>query len=93
MPSDAGFTHSTMARSYFFDGGPGVMISTGYLANAIAGAFPRASSRLWEVFKANYGSKSRVSDLEDTGSESTISLEVDCKQFLELRANLPTGWH
>lgn len=43
----------------------------------------------WEAFKANYGTKSRVSDLEDTGFESTISLEVDCKQFLELRANLP----
>lgn len=83
MPSDAGFTHSTMARSYFFDGGPGVMISTGYLANAIAGAFPRASSRLWEVFKAN--EKAITDTLGD------IRTLVVTEHWAKLRAEIVTA--
>lgn len=39
----------------------------------------------WEVFKVNYLSKARVSDIHDTGYDSTLSLEVDCIPFLEIR--------
>ena len=39
----------------------------------------------WEVFKANYLPKARVSDISDTGFDSTLSLEVDCIPFLEIR--------
>jgi len=40
----------------------------------------------WEVFKVNYLPKARVSDISDTGFDSTLSLEVDCIPFLEIRA-------
>lgn len=39
----------------------------------------------WEVFKANYLPKARVSDISDTGFDSTLSLEIDCVPFLEIR--------
>lgn len=39
----------------------------------------------WEVFKLNYVPKARVSDIADTGYDSTLSLEVDCVPFLEIR--------
>jgi hypothetical protein len=40
----------------------------------------------WEIFKLNYVSKARVGDISDTGFDSTLSLEVDCVPFLEIRA-------
>ena len=39
----------------------------------------------WEVFKVNYHSKARVCDIADTGFDSTLSLEVNCIPFLEIR--------
>lgn len=39
----------------------------------------------WEAFKVNYLPKVRVSDIQDTGYDSTLSLEVDCVPFLEIR--------
>ena len=39
----------------------------------------------WEVFKLNYLPKARVGDITDTGFDSTLSLEVDCIPFLEIR--------
>lgn len=39
----------------------------------------------WEAFKVNYLPKARVADIEDTGFDSTLSLEVDCVPFLEIR--------
>ena len=39
----------------------------------------------WEVFRLNYLPKARVSDISDTGFDSTLSLEVDCIPFLEIR--------
>lgn len=39
----------------------------------------------WEVFKVNYFPKARVCDIADTGFDSTLSLEVDCTPFLEIR--------
>jgi hypothetical protein len=42
----------------------------------------------WEVFKLNYLPKARVCDIEDTGFDDTISLEVDCVPFLEIRVSL-----
>lgn len=41
----------------------------------------------WEVFKVNYLPKAKVKDIQDTGWDSTFSLEVDCVPFLELRAS------
>jgi hypothetical protein len=40
----------------------------------------------WEVFKVNYIPAARVCDIEDYSCNSTLSLEVDCVPFLELRA-------
>jgi hypothetical protein len=40
----------------------------------------------WEIFKLNYLPKARVGDIQDTGFDSTLSLEVDCIPFLEIRA-------
>ena len=40
----------------------------------------------WEVFKVNYLPKARVCDIEDYSCDSTLSLEVDCVPFLEIRA-------
>jgi len=40
----------------------------------------------WEIFKLNYLPKARVGDISDTGFDSTLSLEVDCVPFLEIRA-------
>lgn len=39
----------------------------------------------WEIFKVNYLPKARVSDITDTGFDSTLSLEVDFVPFLEIR--------
>lgn len=39
----------------------------------------------WEVFKFNYHSKARVSDITDIGYDCDLSLEVDCIPFLEIR--------
>ena len=39
----------------------------------------------WEVFKLNYLPKARVGDITDTGYDNTLSLEVDCVPFLEIR--------
>lgn len=39
----------------------------------------------WEAFKVNYLPKARVADIEDTGFDSTLSLEVDSVPFLEIR--------
>jgi hypothetical protein len=39
----------------------------------------------WEIFKVNYLPKARVCDIEDTGFDSTLSLEVDSVPFLEIR--------
>jgi hypothetical protein len=39
----------------------------------------------WEVFKANYASKARVSDVRDIGWDSDASLECDCLPFLDIR--------
>ena len=39
----------------------------------------------WEVFKANYLPKARVKDISDIGYDDTVSLEVDCVPFLEIR--------
>lgn len=39
----------------------------------------------WGIFKYNYLPKARVSDIQDTGFDSTISLEVECVPFLEIR--------
>jgi hypothetical protein len=41
----------------------------------------------WEVFKVNYLPTARVRDIQDTGWDSTFSLEVDCVPFLEIRAS------
>lgn len=39
----------------------------------------------WETFKANYGSKSRVSDIQDASyTEGVSNLEVDCKAFADV---------
>jgi hypothetical protein len=40
----------------------------------------------WEIFKVNYLPKARVCDISDTGFDSTLSLEVNCVPFLEIRA-------
>ena len=40
----------------------------------------------WEVFKVNYLPKARVRDIQDTGFDSTLSLDVDCVPFLDIRA-------
>ena len=40
----------------------------------------------WEVFKLNYLPKARVCDISDTGFDSTLSLEIDCIPFLEIRS-------
>jgi len=41
----------------------------------------------WEAFKLNYLPKARVCDISDTGFDDTLSLEVDCVPFLEIRAS------
>ena len=44
-----------------------------------------AARARWEAFKVNYLPKARVSDIHDTGWDSTLSLEVDSVPFLEIR--------
>ena len=44
-----------------------------------------AARARWEIFKVNYLPKARVSDISDTGFDSTLSLEVDFVPFLEIR--------
>ena len=40
----------------------------------------------WEIFKLNYVSKARVCDIQDTGYDDNLNLEVDYVPFLEIRA-------
>ena len=82
MPINAGFTHSTIARSYFFDG-PGGMVSTGYLFNAIAGAFPRAASKLADVLRAN---KKAITDTFDNIRDLVVT-----ENWTKLRADIVTA--
>ena len=53
--------------------------------NADAEQVLEAARARWEIFKVNYMPKARVCDIEDTGFDSTISLEVACVPFLEIR--------
>ena len=39
----------------------------------------------WEVFKVNYLPKARVCDIEDVNYGDSLSLEVGCVPFLEIR--------
>lgn len=39
----------------------------------------------WEAFKVNYAPKARVCDIEATGFDSTLYLEVNSIPFLEIR--------
>jgi hypothetical protein len=39
----------------------------------------------WEIFKLNYVSNARVCDIQDTGYDDNLNLEVDCVPFLEIR--------
>jgi hypothetical protein len=60
--------------------------SSWYIAtNADIAQVLEATRGRWEVFKVNYLPKARVSDISDTGFDSTLSLEVDCIPFLEIR--------
>jgi hypothetical protein len=61
--------------------------SSWYIANNadIETVLESARAR-WEIFKLNYLPKARVSDISDTGFDSTLSLEVDYVPFLEIRA-------
>ena len=60
--------------------------SSWYIAtNADLSQVLEAARGRWEVFKLNYLPKARVSDITDTGFDSTLSLEVDCIPFLEIR--------
>ena len=57
-----------------------------YLAtNADLSQVLEAARGRWEVFKVNYLPKARVGDITDSGFDSTLSLEVDCVPFLEIR--------
>lgn len=55
-------------------------------ANADIAQVLEAARGRWEVFKLNYLPKARVSDISDTGFDSTLSLEIDCIPFLEIRS-------
>jgi hypothetical protein len=60
--------------------------SSWYIAtNADLSQVLEAARGRWEVFKLNYLPKARVSDISDTGFDSTLSLEIDCIPFLEIR--------
>lgn len=60
--------------------------SSWYIAtNADLSQVLEAARGRWEVFKVNYLPKARVSDITDTGFDSTLSLEVDFVPFLEIR--------
>lgn len=57
-----------------------------YIAtNADLSQVLEAARGRWEVFKLNYLPKARVGDITDTGFDSTLSLEIDCIPFLEIR--------
>jgi len=61
--------------------------SSWYIAtNATLEQVLESARARWEVFKVNYIPKARVSDISDTGFDSTLSLEVDYVPFLEIRA-------
>jgi hypothetical protein len=61
--------------------------SSWYIAtNADLSQVLEAARGRWEVFKLNYLPKARVSDISDTGFDSTLSLEVDFVPFLEIRS-------
>jgi hypothetical protein len=57
----------------------------GIARNADLAEVLEAARARWEVFKVNYLPKARVCDIEDTGYDSNLSLEVDCVPFLEIR--------
>lgn len=40
----------------------------------------------WEVFKVNYLPKAQVSDIKNTGFDSTLLIEVDCIPFIDIFA-------
>lgn len=62
--------------------------SSWYIAtNADLSQVLEAARGRWEVFKANYLPKARVSDIRDTGFNDDLSLEVDCVPFLEIRVS------
>jgi hypothetical protein len=61
--------------------------SSWYIAtNATLEEVLEAARGRWEVFKLNYLPGARISDIQDTGFDSTLSLEVDYVPFLEIRA-------
>ena len=61
--------------------------SSWYIAtNADIETVLEAARARWEIFKLNYLPKARVGDISDTGFDSTLSLEVDCLPFIEIRA-------
>ena len=61
--------------------------SSWYIAtNATLEQVLESARARWEIFKLNYVSKARVCDIQDTGFDSTLSLEIDCVPFLEIRA-------
>jgi hypothetical protein len=61
--------------------------SSWYIAtNATLEEALKAARARWEIFKLNYLPKARVGDIQDTGFDSTLSLEVDYVPFLEIRA-------
>ena len=61
--------------------------SSWYIAtNATLEQVLESARARWEIFKLNYLPKARVGDIQDTGFDSTLSLEVDCVPFLEIRA-------
>lgn len=43
----------------------------------------------WEMFKRNYWSRARVKNIQDEGSGSSLSLEVDGIPFLGINVNEP----
>lgn len=57
----------------------------GIARNADLAQVLEAARARWEVFKVNYLPKARVADIQDTGFDSTLSLEVDSVPFLEIR--------
>ena len=60
--------------------------SSWYVAtNADLSQVLEAARGRWEVFKANYLPKARVSEIVDAGFNDNLSLEVDCVPFLEIR--------
>jgi hypothetical protein len=60
--------------------------SSWYIAsNADIDEVLEAARGRWEVFKANYLPKARVADIQDTGFNDSLSLEVDYLPFIDIR--------